>query len=235
MVGHLSAEETVLLQAVALWLREEMISRLKEDSPAPDLLHDLAQSNFELSCSALERVGLLASEGEYWRVRNLDNSQPISVGHYTRSNLDHLLDGLACHSFYVSDLFRHHESVTPTRHALKTVCLAMADCGYMEPISATEFEWTDGFGPWLVRHGAWELDEFEAAPEAEVGRALATIPDKAKERLSGSLCGHQPDFARCFFAQWIDAKWNEEEWRYAPSDDWDLNLAAGLYAKLHGL
>lgn len=234
MVGLLSGQETALLEAVALWLREEMISCLKEDSPAPDLLYDGAQSNFEISCCALERVGLLASEDEYWRVRIVDNRQPISVDQYTRSNLDHLLDGLACHSFYVTELHRHYETVTPTGHALKTVCRAMADCGYMKPLSDAEFEWTDGFGPWLVRHGAWDLDEFEAAPEAEVGRALATIPDKAKEQLSGRLCRHQPDFVRCFFAQWIDAKWHKGEWRYAPSDDWDLNLAAGLYSQLHG-
>lgn len=76
MVEKLSEEETALLQAVAFWLREEMLSHLVDMSPAPDLLHDLAQSNYEISCSALERVGLLASEGHYWRVLEPNNDQP---------------------------------------------------------------------------------------------------------------------------------------------------------------
>lgn len=233
MAEKLSEEETVLLQAVAVWLREEMLSHLTEMSPAPDLLHDLAQSNYEIGCSALERVGVLSYEGDYWRIRDLENDQPTLAGYHRRSDLDHLLDGLACHSHYVNDLYKHHEAVTPTGHALKNVCLAMTQCGYMEAISNNAFEWTDDFGPWLVRHGAWDLDEFEAAPKEEVDRALATIPDAEKERLSGSLCSHKPNFVRCFFAKWIDGMWKEGEWRDAPSDDWDLTLAAGLYAQLH--
>lgn len=233
MAEKLSEEETNLLQAVAFWLREEMLSDLKDVSPAPNLLHDLAQSNYEISCSALERAGLLAPEGDYWRVREPENDHPALSGPNTRCDLDNLLDGLACHSHYVDDLYRHHETVSPTGHALRNVCIAMAECGYMEPVSKKAFEWTDDFGPWLVRHGAWDLDEFEPAPQEEVDRALATIPDTAKEWLSGSLCRHKPHFVRCFFAQWIDGRWREGEWRYAPSNDWDLNLAAGLYAQFH--
>lgn len=233
MVEKLSEEETALLQAVAFWLREEMLSHLIDMSPAPDLLHDLAQSNYEISCSALERVGLLASEGHYWRVIEPNSDQPILAISHKRSNLDHLLDGLACHSDYVNDLYQHYEAVVPTKHSLNRVCFAMAECGYMETTSNKAFKWTDDFGPWLVRHGAWDLDEFETAPQEEVAKALEAIPDKRKDWLSGSLCRHKPDFVRCFFAQWINGKWEEEEWRHAPSDDWDLNLAAGLYRKLH--
>lgn len=233
MVEKLSDEETALLEAVAYWLREEMISHLVDVSPVPDLLHDFAQSNYEISCSALERVGVLASEGHYYRVLEPNNDQPTPAISYKRRDLDHLLDGLACHSDYVTDLYRHHEPVTPTGRALREVCVAMTACGYMEATSEETFEWTDNFGPWLVRHGAWDLDEFEPASQEEVNKALASIPDEARERLSGFPCGHKPHFVRCFFAQWIDGKWEEQEWRYAPSDDWDLNLAAGLYSQLH--
>ncbi|WP_299928793.1 hypothetical protein [uncultured Pelagimonas sp.] len=233
MVEKLSDEETALLQAVACWLSEEMHSHLGSLSPAPDLLHDLAQSNYEISCSALERVGLLASEGHYWRVLEPNKNQPTLGNSYKRCDLDHLLDGLACHSHYVNNLYQHQEAVTPTRHALREVCVSLAACGYMEATSKRTFEWTDDFGPWLVRHGAWDLDEFEPASQEEVNEALATIPAQSREWLSGSLCRHKPDFVRCFFAQWIDGKWEEREWRHAPSDDWDLSLAAGLYAQLH--
>lgn len=64
VVDDLSEKERVLLRTVAFWLRGEMVSRLKDVSPAPDLLYDLAQSNFEVSCCALERVDMLASEGD---------------------------------------------------------------------------------------------------------------------------------------------------------------------------
>lgn len=234
MVRQLTEKEEALLQAVAIWLRDEMVSHLTNVSPSPELLHDLAQSNYEISCSALERVGMFTSEGDYWRVKEAENDQSVFAGQHTRSHLDHLLDGLACHSDYVNDLYRHHEAVKPAKAVLRDVCLAMVECGYMKAVPTKAFEWTDEFGPWLVRHGAWDLDEFEAAPQADVSVVLAIIPDDARARISGSLCRHPPHFVRCFFAQWIDGKWEEGGWRYAPNDDWDLCLAAGLYAKLHG-
>ena len=233
MVEKLSDEETALSEAVAYWLREEMISQLVDASPAPDLLYDLAQSNYEIICSALERAGLLAYEGHYWPILE-PNKEELSLAiSTTRSKLDHVLDGLACHSVYVSDLYRHFEAVTPSSQALREVCVAMTAHGYMEATSKEAFEWTNNFGPWLVRHGAWDLDEFEPASQDEVKDAMATIPHEAMESLSGSICRHKPHFVRCFFAQWVNGKWEEREWRNAPSDDWDLNLAAGLYSQLH--
>ena len=68
MVEKLCEKETALLQAVAFWLREEMLSRIVDVSRAPDLLHDMAQSNYKISCSALERLGLFESENRYWRL-----------------------------------------------------------------------------------------------------------------------------------------------------------------------
>ncbi|MGB0900815.1 hypothetical protein [Halocynthiibacter sp.] len=234
MSKELTENENTLLRTAAYWLRGEMVLRLADASPSQELLHDSAQSNFEISCDALERVGLFISEGDYWRVKDSKNDHSVFAGQHTRSDLDHLLDGFACHSSYVRDLYRHHEAVTPTNNALRDVCLAMVKCGYMECISPKAFEWTDEFGPWLVRHGAWRLDEFEAASQADVDRVLATIPADAKERLSSSTCGDSPNFVRCFFAQWIDGKWEDGEWRLAPNDDWDICLAAALYAELHG-
>jgi len=234
MVRQLTEKEETLLKTVAVWLRGEMVSHLADMSPSPELLHDLAQSNYEISCCALERAGLFTSEGDYWRVKGAENDQTVFTRKHTRSDLDHLLDGLACHSDYVNDLHRHYEAVTPTKEALRHVCQAMVECGYMEKISKRAFEWTDDFGPWLVRHGAWDLDEFEAAPKADVNMVLATIPDDALTRISEALFRHPPHFVRCFFAQFIDGKWEDAEWRYAPNDDWDLCLAAGLYAELHG-
>ena len=234
LTKELTKNEQVLIRTVAYWLRGEMVSQLKDISPSPELLHDLAQSNYEISCSALERVGMLTSEGHYWRVKEPENDRPVLVGHHTRSDLDHLLDGLACHSDYVNELYLHHEAVRPTQDALSDVCVALTECGYMEVTSKMAFEWTDNFGPWLVRHGAWGLDEFELAPDTEVKMVLSAIPNKAKEWLSGSICRNPPHFVRCFFAQWIDGRWEAEQWRNAPNDDWDLCLAAGLYAQLHG-
>ncbi|MEO1637814.1 MAG: hypothetical protein AAFU41_01035 [Pseudomonadota bacterium] len=233
MIEELSREESALLRAVAYWLRKEMLSRLADVSPKPGLLYDMAQSNYEISCCALERVGLLASEGDYWRVLEPDNDRPTLDNTFKRIDLDHLLDGLACHSRYVKDLHQHYQAIVPTELALHEVCIAMTECGYMEAVSGRAFEWTDKFGPWLVRHGAWDLNEFASASQRKVNDAIATIPEKKREWLSGSLCRHKPDFVRCFFAQWIDGKWEESEWRSAPSDDWDLSLAAGLYAQLH--
>ncbi len=233
MVRQLTEKERLLLQTVSIWLRDEMVSQLTDVSPSPELLHDLAQSNYEISCSALERVGMFASEGSYWRVKKADKDLNGFGGQHTRSDLDHLLDGLACHSSYVKDLYRQDEAVTPTNDMLRDVCIAMTECGYMEAISMKAFEWTDDFGPWLVRHGAWDLHEFEAAPQSEVDVVLAAISDDAKEFLSDRLCRHAPNFVRCFFARWIDGKWEDGEWRNAPSDDWDLCLAAGLHTRLH--
>lgn len=234
LANELTKNEQALFRTVAYWLRGQMMSQLKDVSPSPDLLHDLAQSNYEISCRALAQAGMFTSEGDYWRVQEPENEKPVLVGQYTRSDLNQLLDGLACHSDYVNELYQHHEAVTPTQDALRDVCQALTECGYMRKISAKSFEWTDNFGPWLVRNGGWDLDEFEAAPETEVMIVLAAIPDKAKDWLSGSLCRHPPHFVRCFFAQWIDGKWEDEQWRKEPNDDWDLCIAAGLYAQLHG-
>jgi len=227
----LSENEKKLLKKVAFWLRDEMVRCLSDSVAKPDLLYDEGQSNFEISCIALERVGILTAEGNYYRVNQSQTEQSILNSQYTRTDLDYLLDALVCHSTYVTDLYQH--PISPNDNNLKSVCHAMADCSYMCLISPNTFVWADDFAPWLIRHGIFNLDEFEEASEDEVNRALATIPDKAKENLSASLCSDQSDFVRCFFAQWIDGEWMEDEWRDTPSDDWDLNLAAGIYAQLH--
>ena len=49
----------------------------------------------------------------------------------------------------------------------------------MEATSDNSFEWTDKFGPWLVRHGAWSLD------------CLLYTSDAADERSSVDLGGRR--------------------------------------------
>ncbi len=60
MTGILSPQEQRLVVTLVDWLHDQMVKSLTNTSPAPDLLHDLAQSNFETGCGALARVGVLA-------------------------------------------------------------------------------------------------------------------------------------------------------------------------------
>ena len=174
--------EEAMLQAIARWLRSEMVSHLKESSPSPDLLHDLAQTNYEISCSALANVGLLAFEDQYWRVKDPKNDQTALAGRHNRRQLNDLLDGLVCHSDYVPDL--RGEFFTPTETALQDVCRAMAECGYMYALTKDTFEWSEKLGPWLVRHRVWDLNDYEHAPEEEIDRVLGVLPVEAKAALS---------------------------------------------------
>ncbi len=114
------------------------------------------------------------------------------------------------------------------------LCDALADCSYVTSLGAGTYEWDDLFGPWLVRHGAWELWEFEGAPSEEVADALAGIPMEDQSRLSDRPFRHQPEFARMFFGHWRHGNWQGEQWFEAPSDACDLGLAAGVYAYFHG-
>lgn len=233
MSRNLTACEKTLCLAIIPWLRDEMITRLEGASPSPDLLYDLAQSNFEYGCAALAHAGVFASEKMYWRVLSPPAQVPTLPIDFDRTGLDDLLDAVACHSDYVDELYRHYDPIEPSSKGLTLVCMAMTGCKYMEATSEGAFFWTDNFGPWLVRHGAWDLTEFSPASNREVEQTLALIPDKTLELLSGSLCSHQPDFVRCFFARWFEGKWNDTEWRQTPNDSWDLSLAAGLYLQLH--
>lgn len=71
IVEPLSKAEQTLFEVTARWLCAEMTSRLRHTSPKPDLLHDLAQSNFEFGDTVLKikpprsdvrgGLGLLAS------------------------------------------------------------------------------------------------------------------------------------------------------------------------------
>lgn len=235
MLDELSKSEKVLFRTIAYWLRAEMQSRLAVISPAPDLLYDGAQSNFEECCGALAQVGMLdgSEPGVYWRVVETQMFEDSLACKYTRNNLDHLLYGLAFHSGYVDDLCRYREPITPTDKTVKEICLAMADCGYMEEPIASAFEWSDKFGPWLVGCGEWDLTEFAPAKKEQVNSTLRSLPHQAREHLSGSLCQYQPAFAHFLFAHWIAGRWVDDRKVSPPNDDWDLSLAAGLYTRLH--
>lgn len=232
MVRPLTENECELCVAIVSWLKPDFVSRLAYDSPAADLLYDLAQSNYEIGCCALEAAGQFRSEGDYWRVLPDCDAGSLPDG-FARDGLDHLLSALACHSHYATELYRHYAPVKPTGAALIRVCEALVRCGYMEKITATEFTWADDFGPWLVQHQAWSLTEFEAASEDDVQRTIGMIPREQLDWLSGSVCLHESEFVRCFFAHWFNDQWDDTSWRRHPNDDWDLSLAAGVYACLH--
>ncbi len=121
MKGILSPQEQRLVATLVDWLHDQMVKSLTNTSPARDLLWDLAQSNFETGCGALARVGVLAREGMYWRVlpRNLVPSE------VSRQDLDHLLDGLAIQTSYVTELHRQDEPFRAKDPLLVALCDAL--------------------------------------------------------------------------------------------------------------
>ena len=229
MAQMLTLNEQVLANALIAWLHDQMIAQLTHISPAPDLLHDLAQSNYENVCCALERVEVMAGEGMYWRVLPLHTAKPD----ISRADLDHLLNGMVMQTFYVTKLDRHDEPFTANDPLLVSLCSALAACGYVTSVGQGVYEWNDQIGPWLVRHGAWELWEFEPAPARDVMVALEQIPLTDQGRLSDLSCRHPAEFVRVFFAQWRGGHWHSDQWFDVPSDDCDLGLAAGVYDHFH--
>lgn len=216
----LTAQEHDLTRVLAIWLMSEMVSRLEPDPQG--LLWDIGQSNFELGCDALARVGAMAGAGQcMWRVvRPVDDPLPAGVVP-SRRDLDHLLDALACHIEYVGELCRSGDAVHPLTRGIADLCAALAACGYMDAVGGTDFEWTDAFGPWMARRGRWDLTEFEPAPVTQVKSHIAAMPQKRRDWLSGRLAGHSPEFVRLFFDNAV------------PCDDWDMALASGAYSLLH--
>lgn len=202
-----------------------MVKGLESVSPSKDLLWD-----FELGCHALELSGQFRVEDGYYRVLPPADTVAIVTGNLNRDTLDNLLNALACHSNYTSELYQHHEAVQPSESDLKLLCDALAATGYMEKSTTGAFNWTDRFGPWHVLHDNWELLEFDPAPEAEVCRAIDLIPGHDLEALAQHS---QKEFVRYFFARWSKNKWNRDEWHGVPSDSWDLPLGSGLYIHFH--
>lgn len=234
MSKELSVNGKALVHSIAVWLRDEMLTHLTDSAPSPNMIWDGAQSNFEISCSALSQIGVFEREGHYWCVLDQTRDLSISPDKFTHENLDFLLDAVACHSHYVECLYKHDEAVIPKDVKLTKVCEALVECGYMDRISSDTFEWTDAFGPWMVANDAWQLEDFEAASQDEVRAALIHIPDQDKELLLSRFYKHRPVFVRYFCSCWTDGAWVEKPRSLVPNDNWDIILAAGVYAQLHG-
>ncbi len=233
MTEDLSAPGRALAHAATAWLAGEMFRALSQDTPAPHLLRDEAQSNFEIACMALERAGVLASAGSHWRVLQRGYGGFVLPGGFDGAGLDLLLAGVSAQAGYVAGWAEDKDGVTPDGPVEVALCEALVGCGYMEAPRARRYGWTEAFGPWRVWSGAWSLLEFEPATEEERAEALARLPAAILARIGAT--GHAPEFLRLLFAQWRDGGWSEaHDWRNVPSDDWDLGLAAGLYLHLHG-
>ncbi len=135
----LTEPERRLCDTLAPWLFYEMQSRLEAVSPAPDLLWDCAQSNFEFGCDALSRFGILQPEGLYWRVIAAPGAGTLSAG-ASRLDLDALLDALVCHSSYVVGWGLLSEVESRPGGALSGIYSALIECGYMSVADCEEEE-----------------------------------------------------------------------------------------------
>ena len=233
MERPLTDDEAVLCVAAIAWLKYEMIFRLSHFSPSPGILWDESQLNFQYGCSALGKASILEYMGHgEWRVlEGLEKDVTLPDG-FTRNDLDNMLEAVAAHLGYHGDFWKVDEGTVPTTMLSDRLCKSFVMCNYMVVGTDSRYFWTEKFAPWLVRHGEWDLSDFEPADDAEVDAVLGLIPKEDIEFLSG--CKWGADFARHFFAQWHEDRWSPwSERRYAPHDGWDLSLAAGLYLRLN--
>lgn len=232
MTRNLTAPETALAKAALDWLMQEARHRLCDHDFGPECLRDEAQTNFEIACLALERGGLLRREGEYHRVLRRSMDGGALPDGFDRAALDLVLCAVSWNDDFGLGRF-DPDHVAPEGPLQARLCAALIACGYLERLAPDRCQWTDAFGPWRVASGDWTLGQYEPAPPEAVGAAVASMPDGVREGLRRQSCG--PDFARHFFAYWDDEAWVEEaRWPLWPHAGWDLALAAGIYAALHG-
>ena len=125
MTEDLSAEGRVLALAATAWLAGEMFRRLSSNTPAPDLLCDEVQSNFEIACSALGRAGVLAPEGDYWRVVRRGSCGFVVSESFDAAGLDLLLAAVSLHVDYVDGWWNDKNSVTPDGLEAVALCEAL--------------------------------------------------------------------------------------------------------------
>ncbi len=232
MTRNLTAPETALAKAALDWLMQEACQRLCDHDRGPDCLRDEAQANFEIACMALERGGLLRGEGDYHRVLRRSIGGGELPDGFDRAALDLVLcavglnDGFGLGRIDPDRIVA--EGPLPAR-----LCEALSACGYIERLAPDRYQWTEAFGPWRIASGDWTLGQYEPAPPEEVATALASMPDGVRDGLQGH--SHGPDFTRYFFGHWRGGGWFEDPrgpvW---PHEGWDLELAAGIYAALHG-
>ena len=210
-----------------------MILHLEDPRLENDLLHDLAQSNFEDGCEALNVLGLLQPEGKkLWRVTCTPNDISIPEGS-TRRMLDELLRGVTSHVDYAYSLdeFGNIGKRPPDpRHA--EALLELERVGYLEWLESGVLYWTDAFAPWLLTHfSGWSLQDISPASDEEVDAAIEALPDEEIQNLSR----WETQFTWHFLGGWAGTYWaDKKEFDSLPGEHWDVALAAGLYLRLHG-
>ncbi|WP_269584343.1 hypothetical protein [Roseibium sp. Sym1] len=241
----LRPEEARLCEQLSHWMLKDMVARLSALSPAPDLLCDEGQSNFELCCDALARLGLLTWENTYWRVLRQPEDLPNLPDTVCRADLDALLDGFACHAEYVDVLAPLGTNVVSSDPALRRVCEAMSACGYMEKHEDKKFSrrevwcWAPRFLPWLICHGGAALMDIEPVSDETLEAAVADMGESFRDNLSSNHFSDQPSFIRFCLCRRRDGVWltdkelSNTQDRDLPSEDWDLPLAAALYRRFH--
>lgn len=236
---NLTTAENHLALAIVDWLKSEVSFRLDEH-PGPRLLYDMAQSNFEGACSALERAGQLSREGGSWRILWDETAETCLPEDLDRSALDQLLDALICQWAFVAGNALKNGPVFETEgnfrfesHGLlRNVGRCLAACGYAIFQDSGEASWTNQAAPWLVRHDVWDLMRFDPSNDEVIEQVIRKIPPRPLEWLSGPNGTYQSAFARRLFASWFEGAWHDNVWREHPSGDWDLPLATALYLRL---
>jgi hypothetical protein len=232
----LTATEHALAITLVGWLTEEMFAALEGQS-APGMLYDMGQSNYELGCQVLNRAGLLAADGTNSYHITWDRRLPVTLPEgWGRVRLDEALRALVWQTDYVWDFYPHDETVLPRNASNAALCRALADCGYMTETIPGAFDWAEPMGPWLAQHGAWPLSCFAPIRPDRVDRLLETCPQDTLNYLRQPWARHQADFLRILFGRYRNDRWTSEMlYDVAPSHDWDMSVAAGLYARLHRL
>ena len=231
-------EEEELAISISHWLIEQMVNQLTHISPSSGLLWDGAQSNYEIGCMALSNVGILETEEckdgkEYWRVLYKPDTMYKKFEDITRSHIDGLLLGLVYQFDHNAYAFKSSEIVQPSCNLLYDVCQSMVKCGYMKRQAVREFKYTKKLDPWLISAGITGFDEYSSASSDRICAALTGISKEQQEVLAHRICRQEARFANSFFRKGSMERGGGAMWIFPPNDDWDINLAAGVYRKFH--
>lgn len=232
-IRTLTEAEHRLCLSLSRWLLAEMILHLEDPRLENDLLHDLAQSNFEDGCWALSTLRVLQPEGKtLWRLTCTPDDILIPED-TTRRMLDELLLAVTSHADHAHSLSKFgniRKRPPDPRHA--EALLELELFGYLEWVEADVLDWTDAFAPWLLAHySGWSLSDISPASDEEVDAAIKALPDNEIQKLSH----WEPQFTWYFLGGWAGTYWAEEEnFDSLPGEHWDVALAACLYHRLHG-
>lgn len=232
-IRPLTKAEHRLCISLSRWLLAEMILHLQDPRLENDLLHDLAESNFEAGCCALSTLKLLQPEGnKIWRI-TCSPDEILIPDDTTRRMLDELLQAVTSHADHAHSLGKFGnigKRPADPRHA--EALLELERAGYLKWVEPDVLDWTDAFAPWLLAHYAgWSLHDISPAPDEEVDAAIKALPDDEIKKLSH----WEPQFTWYFLGGWAGTYWaDHKDFDDLPGEHWDVALAAGLYLRLHG-